>query len=349
MKKYFVFIIFLVCNILISRAQLGGSHVYKFLNLPPTARISALGGKLFSVRDKDPAMAMLNPSMLQSAMSNSISFDITDYFSNAVYGHVNYIRHFNKIGTFDFATSFVSYGSFDGYDIYGNSTGTFSAGDVVLMASYGREFVDSIFSMGMNTKLIFSKYEQYFSLGLAVDFAASYYNAKHDLSLTLLLSNIGTQIVTYSGTREKIPFEIQLGFSQRFKHLPVRYSITLQHLQKWDLTYSDPADPFAQIDVMTGEVAPASKAAQFADKLFRHFIFGLEILPMKYFSLQVSYNYNTLRQMRTYQKRGVIGLAYGVGLHIYHFNFYYARSHSNLGSVPNQFTISTNISEFIKK
>jgi hypothetical protein len=348
MKKCFLLLTMTLCTG-IAAAQFGGSHVYKFLHVPPSARISAMGGKLFAVRDKDPAIAILNPSMLRPEMSNSISVNMVDYFADAIYGHASYIQNFKKIGTFCFSTHFVSYGQFDGYDAYGNETGKFSAGDFMLNIGYGREFVDSTFSMGVNTKYIFSQYERYFSMGFALDWAASYYNTKHQLALTLLLANIGTQIVPYADKREKIPFEIQLAFSQKLKHIPVRYSIVLQHLQRWNLRYDDPEDPFAKTDVITDKPVPASKAAQFADNLFRHFIIGLEILPMKYFSLQVSYNFNTFKQMRIQQKRSAVGLAYGVGLHVYHFHFYYARSHANVGSVPNHFTLSTNISEFFKK
>jgi hypothetical protein len=348
MRKYILSVL-LSCCLLISNAQTGGDKVFRFLDLPVSARISALGGKLFSVRDDQPALAIQNPSMLNPSMSMGTSFNMVDYFSDAVYGHLNYIQDFKKVGTFNFAFNFASYGSFDGYDIYGNETGQFTAGDYAVIVGYGREFVDSMFSMGMNVKMIFSKYETYFSAGLGVDFAASYYSHKHNLSLTLLLSNVGAQFNTYADTREKIPFEIQLSLSQRFKHLPVRYIITLQHLQKWDLSHNDPTDPYASVDAVTGEVIQKSKGRKFANNLFRHFVFGLEILPVKYVSLQVSYNYNVRQEMRSYEKPGFVGFAYGVGLHIYNFDLYYARSHNNLASTPNHFTLSTNIGKFLKK
>ena len=348
MGKYILSLILSSC-LFVSVAQTGGDKVFRFLDLPVSARVSAMGGKLFSVRDHNPALAIMNPSMLNPSMSTGISLNMVDYFSNAIYGHVNYVQHFANVGTFNFGVNFASYGAFQGYDIYGNETGKFYANDIALITGYGKEFVDSMFSMGMNVKWIFSKYENYFSAGLGVDFAASYYSNPNNLSLTLLLSNLGVQFNTYAHTREKIPFEIQLAFSQRLKHIPVRYSITFQHLQKWNLSHNDPTDPFVNIDVTTGEPVQKSKFRQFGNNLLRHIVFGLEIIPMKYFSLQVSYNYNVRQEMRSHQKPGVVGLAYGAGLHVYKFDLYYARSHNNLASVPNHFTLSTNISNFIKK
>jgi hypothetical protein len=347
MKRYIFVLFFNIC-FLCPYAQTGGDEVYNFLNLPVSARVSALGGKLFSIRDNNPALAIMNPSMLNPSMSMGTSLNLVDYFSDALYGHLNYIHCFKDIGTFDLGFNFATYGSFQGYDIYGNETGKFMASDFAVIMGYGREFVDSMFSMGMNVKWIFSKYESYFSAGLGADFAASYYSAPKNLSLTLLISNLGAQFKSYAGVREKIPFEIQLAFSQRLKYLPVRYSITLQHLQRWNLSYKDPTDPFANIDATTGEILEKPKARQFANNLFRHIVFGLEITPVKYVSLQVSYNYNVRQEMRAYERTGVVGFAYGVGIHVNHFDLYYARNHNNLASVPNHFTLSTNLGTLLK-
>jgi len=346
MKQYIFCLLFCVC-ISFSNAQTGGNEVYKFLNLPVSARVSAMGGKLFSVRDNNPALAIMNPSMLNPSMNMGTSLNLVDYFTHTPYGHLNYIQHFKDIGTFDLAFNFANYGSFQGYDEFGNETGKFGAADYAVIMGYGKEFIDSAFSMGMNVKWIFSKYESYFSAGLGVDFAASYYHHPENLSLTLLISNLGSQFKSYAGFREKIPFEIQLALSQRFKHVPLRYSITLQHLQKWDLSHKDPTDPFAEYDVSTGEMKEKTKINRFGNNLFRHIVVGVE-LPLKYFSLQVSYNYNVRQEMRAYEKPGVIGLAYGVGIHVHHFDLYYARNHNNLASVPNHFTLSTNIVSLMK-
>jgi hypothetical protein len=348
MRRYIFVLLFGVC-ISFSRGQTGGNGVYTFLKLPVSARVSAVsGGKLFSVRDNNPALAIMNPSMLNPSMNMGTSLNLVDYFTHTLYGHLNYIQHFKNVGTFDLAFNFANYGTFKGYDDYGNETGKFNAADYAVIMGYGKEFVDSAFSMGMNVKWIFSQYETYFSAGLGVDFAASYYHHRENLSLTFLLCNVGAQFKSYAGIREKIPFEIQLAISQRFKHVPLRYSITLQHLQKWDLSHKDPTDPFANYDATTGEVIEKTKINRFGNNLLRHFVFGVEIIPIKYFSLQVSYNYNTRQEMRAHEKPGAVGFAYGAGIHVHYFDLYYARNHNNLASVPNHFTLSTNIESLLK-
>ncbi len=337
-----------LCSMLF--AQTGGKTVFNFLDMPVSARVSALGGRLVSIRENtDYSLPILNPSMLNQQLSTGVAFNCVDYFSDAVYGHFNYMHHFSKVGTFNFAFQFATYGSFVETNEFGEELGTFTAGDYGLIVGYGRELVDSMFSLGMNLKLFFSDYAHYFSSGMAVDFAASYYCLPKNISLTLLLKNIGVQFNPYDAKREKLPFDIQLAFSQRLKHLPVRYNIILHHLYTWKMSYDDPTDPFAVIDAVTNTKVEQGKGRQFFDNMFRHFTFALEILPVKYISIQVAFDYNTRKQMRSYDRKGMVGFSYGLGVHIRNINVYYARSHNNLASTPNHFTFSTQINSFFKK
>ncbi|OQA85441.1 MAG: hypothetical protein BWY27_01298 [Bacteroidetes bacterium ADurb.Bin234] len=348
MKKLLLLILVISIH-LFGHAQTGGTTVYNFLNLPVSARVAAMGNKLLAINDQDPSIVTMNPSLLNKNLHHGVAFNCVDYFTDAVFGHLNYIHHFNKAGTFNFAFQFISYGKFDGYDAFGYETGTFTAGDYALTVGYGKELVDSTLSMGMNVKWIFSAYESYFSTGLAADVSASYYNHKKNLCLTLLASNIGSQIVGFTDKYEKIPFDLQLGFSQRLKHAPFRYSITLHHLYTWDMDYFDPSNPFQETDATTGSLKKKTNFQQFTNNLFRHFIIGVEIIPIKYFSVHFAYNYNTRQEMKAYARKGFVGFSYGLSLRIYNINVQYARVHNNLASTPNYFTFSTIISKFSKK
>ena len=54
-----------------------------------------------------------------------------------------------------------------------------------------------------------------------------------------------------SGWAASTPFEIQAGLSNRFEHMPFRWQITLEQLQRWDLSYYNPNG--LQTDPLTGE------------------------------------------------------------------------------------------------
>ena len=54
------------CLPVASVAQIGGDNTYEFLNLVPSARISAMGGKMVPVRDNDLNLIFGNPALLNA-------------------------------------------------------------------------------------------------------------------------------------------------------------------------------------------------------------------------------------------------------------------------------------------
>jgi len=60
-------------------AQLGGKHVYEFLSMPASARITGLGGQVIGVMDDDVSLALGNPASLNDRMHNHLSFAPVSY------------------------------------------------------------------------------------------------------------------------------------------------------------------------------------------------------------------------------------------------------------------------------
>ena len=94
---------------------------------------------------------------------------------------------------------------------------------------------------GGNLKVINSVYDVYNSYGTALDLAATYQIPSKRIVIALVAKNMGFQFSPYVDERESLPFELQLGFSNRFEHLPLRWQITFEQLEQWDLRYRDPA------------------------------------------------------------------------------------------------------------
>ena len=329
-------------------AQVGGNYIYNFLNFNTSSRQAALGGTLLAVYDDDPSLILYNPSLIGTRHHTALEVSAVDYFSNAAYGSAMYSHTFKKAGSFAFGMQFVNYGKFTMTDESGYDQGYFHAGDYAATVAWGRQ-LDSSFSIGADLKLIYSAYESYQSFGLAVDVAASYVNKKKQLALSLLARNIGSPIVNYvPGQFEKIPFDIQLAFSQKFKFMPVRYHISLHHLYRWDMRYVGDKDPLLEYDMMAESYIYPSKTALFFDNLFRHFTFGIEIIPVKYLSLYVSYNHNRRQEMYIPQKRTLAGLSYGFMIDIHSIRIGFSRCHYAKGAVPNFFNFSVNINELAK-
>jgi hypothetical protein len=324
-------------------AQIGGYGIMKFVNLPPSSRISALGGNLIAVQDDDATLAIENPSLLNSQMHNKLAFSWMDYVAGINFGSVVYTRNiFN--GTGMAGIQYINYGDFTHTDEYGNVYGEFTAGDYNIFTGYGFAYKD--FSFGATAKYLYSTYETYNSQAGAVDIAATYFDTSKNLCLALVLKNIGYQFKTYAGTRESLPFEIQLGLSIKPKHMPLRISIAAHDLQRWNFRYINTAVP-PQIDISTGE--EIIKKMPVSEEIARHFIFGGELLLSKNFNIRFGYNHQRRKEMSVAVQRGFVGFSYGVGLRISKFNISYGRAAYSIAGASNTFTIQTNLSELMHR
>jgi hypothetical protein len=344
-KLIILSILLLAFNLNMS-AQIGGTSTYQFLNLPNSPRVAAMGGNFVAIADNDLASGLNNPSLISSEMHNSISLNFVDYFSDINYGFASYSRTYDKLGSFAATMQYINYGTF----IYTDETGVlpevtseFTAGEFAFVLGWGRR-LDSLFSIGANLKGITSSFENYNSAGFGVDVSGTYH-ARSGFTASLIARNIGRQFSAYTEqNNEPLPFEIQFGISKKLEHMPFRYSVLLTNLQKWDLTYNDPAD--TEIDPFTGEVKTRSKAGEFADKAMRHVVLGGEFIPSRNLSLRVGYNYQRRQEMKVDSKRSTVGFSWGIGLKVSKFSFSYARSAYHLAGSPNFLSIAFNLSEF---
>lgn len=242
---------------------------------------------------------------------------------------------------------YLSYGEFDGADVAGEKTGKFYAGEFLFNLGWGRQ-LDSLFSIGSNLKFINSSKESYNSFGIAVDVAGSYISRDKSFTASFIAKNIGRQVVSYNGGNiEPMPFEIQMGLSKKLAHLPFRYSILLNHLNRWDLRYDDPN--IEKVDPVTGEKIDDNDFEAFADNMMRHIVIGGELLIGKNLSLRVGYNYKRRQELQVDSKVSTVGFSWGLGIRISKFHLNYARSTYHLAGSPNYISLTTNISDLIGK
>ena len=331
-----------------SHAQIGGDNVYEFLNLPASARITALGGSLITVQDSDVSLAYSNPAALNKDMHNALTFNQNFHVAGIRNGYVSYGRHINQWNsTVHVGMQYINYGDFTAADEFGNITGTFDASEYAFTVGVGRELYERM-NIGLNLKLVSSQLESYTSIGIASDFSALYKVAEKNFTATLLFKNMGTQISTYqSGTREDLPFEIQLGISKKLQHLPFRLSITAQHLQQWNLLYDNPNSE--ENTFFLGE-AVTTNSNDLVDNLFRHLIFSGEFLfgKAEVVSLRFGYNHFLKQELSVNNLRSLAGFSGGLGVKIRRFRFSYGIGVYHIGGSTNHLSIATNLSEFKK-
>lgn len=343
------FIIFIFLFSVHAVAQIGGNGTYKFLNMPSSARIAAMGGNFLAINDDDITLTLTNPSLISEDMHNKMGLSFIDYFTDINYGFAQYARTFDKAGSFVGTLQYINYGEFQEADEAGVLYGTFSAGEYALNIGWGRKLTPR-WAIGSNLKFIYSHLESYNSFGMAVDLAGSYFSKDELFTSSLIFRNIGYQIVAYrSGDHEPLPFEIQAGLSKRFEHIPFRVSVLLTNLQKWNLRYENPVNPSGGIDPITGEANEINGIDEFADNLMRHVVVGGEVIIAKVLSLQGSYNYQRRQEMKIPQKLSTVGFSWGIGLRLRQFQFNYARSAYHLVGSPNYITVAVDLGGFGKE
>lgn len=324
-----------------AQAQLGGSSTYSFLDLPSSARATALGGAFYASPKGDIGLAISNPSLLGKETHQQISFNTGLYLAGTNFGTAAYGHFSEKLKTaFSASASYTTYGKFDGRDPAGNPIGDFRAGNFVLAGGAARDWKK--FTYGAQLKLIFSSIEQYNSLGLGLDLSAGYFNEDKNLVITMLLRNIGAEFKSYvPGTdRENLPLDLSFGISKRFDKLPIRLNFAGHHLQKWDLT--SPKKTNSQ-QVIGGS---STKERGFIDKLFAHVLFGVEVEAGKVVRLRVGYDHLRRMELATGDKKGLVGMSAGVGVVVKQFRIDYTFAKYHTVGALNQIGFAVNLSDW---
>jgi len=342
--RYFILLPLLGLSLL-TKAQLGGKYTYEFLDLPTGSRIAALGGDIVPIFDKDLSLAINNPSLLNSQMNNYILFHVSDYHTDIKYGTVAYAKSFKKGITAMADIQYINYGDFLKTDEFGYIIGQFNAKDYAYKLSVSKQFSNKIYA-GATFKFVSSRLETYNSYGVLFDLAVSYVDTANLFTASLVADNMGFQIKTYSGgANEPLPLNIQLGFSKKLAHMPLRIVIVVHHLNVLDFTYQNPA---TQNQNVFGSSTQQNNSIPLSDKIFRHFIVGGEFVLTKNFFIQFSYNDQRRKEMTTPGMKGLTGYAWGFGLRLSKFYLSYANSIDYKASRVNHFTFATNVDDWVK-
>ena len=339
-------VFFLLMNPWSVYAQLGGQDTYSFLDLSGSARATAVGGAFYGAPRGDLSLAISNPALLNEKVHKHLSFNTGFYLAGTNYGQIAYGHYAKKIKTtFSTSANYVSFGKFEGADPSGNLTGNFKAGSFYLAGAAARQWKN--FSYGAQLKFIFSSIEQYNSMGIGLDVSAGYFNEDRNLTLTMLLRNVGAELKSYvSGQkREDLPLDMSFALSKRFEKIPLRLNLVAHHLQKWDLTR--PKEKKNNNQQIIGSATTTERGV--IDKMFAHLITGLEIDVAKPVSLRLGYDHLRRIELASTEKKGLTGFTAGFGISIQQFRIDYAfEKYSSIGSL-NQIGLSVNLNDFGNK
>lgn len=287
----------MVCGVASLAAQDAGT-AFQFLQLPVSSHAAALGGDNITIAEDDAELAYHNPALLTNVAGRTLSLDYMNYLQRTNAVGAGYAMAVGERSMLGLRAQYLDFGTMRNADADGNILGDFSAKDMALMGTYSFDFSDR-WTGGVSGKIIYSNYEQVYSLALGVDLGLNYYNPDKMLSLSLVARNLGGQVKTFDGTHEALPFNLLVGVSKDFAHAPVRLSLTLTDLHKWQAEdfYNSSDDAWSAL-------------------LLKHFIVGADIFPTQHTYLSVGYNFLLHSELKNHAKRSLEGFSIGAGLQV---------------------------------
>ncbi len=336
-KKLLILFLFFICTV--SNGQIGGKYTYQFLNLVTSPRQAAMGGKTITIYDEDVNQAQYNPATINPDMDNHLALNYGSYFGEVTYGTASYAYTYDRhLQTFQVGINYVNYGKFDGYDENGQETSQFTGSEVALSFGYAYNVPNSNIFLGVNGKLISSTLESYNSIGGAVDLGAVLIDEANDVNWALVIRNIGTQFTTYNGINEKLPLDIMIGVSQELENVPIRWHLTLDNLQQWNISFTNPNQAQTSLDGSTTQ-----KKTSFIGNALRHTTFGAELFPKRGFNLRLGYNFRRAEELKVQDIRNFSGISVGFGLKINKIKFNYSYSRYTLAGNTSLFGLTINL------
>ena len=289
------------------------------LKHPLSSHTAALGGENISVVEDTPWAGWANPALYAGVSNHSLGLDLMTYANGGIWAGAQFVKAFGERHTGAVTAQMMSYGSVDETDAAGNVLGDFTPKDMVIGAGYSY-LLSERWAGGANLNFIYSKYAEYSAFAVAVDLGVNYYNEDTDFSLSAALKNIGAPLKSFDDRTERLPFNMQIGFTKGMSHAPVRFSLTMSDLTHWKSS-----------DFYT----PKDEKLSFGKKLMNHFVVGIDVLPTDYLYLSAGYNFRRAYELKAAGSSHGAGLTFGGGLSLSRFKLgvSYAKYHISTSSL----------------
>ena len=306
MKKG-VFVAIFILFALIIRAQ-ESQEVYSFLRLPVSAHVAALGGDNITISDDDPTLIFHNPALIAGVTDKSLNLNYMTYMEGCKTASASFVKSWKERATWGVSAQYMDYGKMKQTTVENIEQGDFSAKDIALAGTF-TYLLGNDFSGGITARFVSSTIGSYSSAAVAVDLGVNYLNEDNGLSLSAVAKNLGGQIKAYDDDFERIPLDLQLGITKRLIGSPLRLSVTLSRLNKWDQGF------------------------------IKHLTVGGDLLLGTQFYVSAGYNFRRSSEMKIKDSEGEsnhgAGLSLGGGIQLQRFKLTvgYAKYHVSASSL----------------
>lgn len=302
------------------------TSVFNFLNLPVSAHSTALGGKNISLIEDDISLINQNPALLSSVSDHSMGLNFMTYMRGSKAGSASYAQIAGERGTWGATAQFVGYGSMKETLATGEVIGDMHAIDMCMSGMYSYALSDRWVG-GATGKIIYSHYGEFSSCALAVDLGLNYFLEEREFSLSGVARNLGGQVKAFGDHHERLPFDLELGFTKGLAHAPVFVSVTMVDLTRWSKDYF----------FNNGKKVKGGRV------LMNHFNLGIDIRPVRMLYVSAGYNFRRAGEMKAAGSSHAAGLSFGAGINLNRFKFGLAYAKYHMGAPTFSFSLAYSI------
>lgn len=181
------------------------------LDIQPGARQNGMGATGVAIADDATGVTWWNPAGLgfvnRSAVDLTYAQLVPGLASDVNYNYLTYVRPTSGWGAFGIGLVFLSYGTSEGTDPFGNPTGTFTSNEVSPALSYGTKLLPEL-AVGATLKYIRIQLAPQSLSGVGatfgLDLAALYRIPAAKLNMAINVQNLGPS-VTFINEDERSP------------------------------------------------------------------------------------------------------------------------------------------------
>ena len=305
--KRAVFTIISLISTLLTVAQ-ESQTAYNFLRLPVSAHVAALGGDNISIIEDDATLIFHNPALINDVSDRTINLNYMTYMEGAKTVSAAFVKAAGERGTWGVSAQYMDYSTMMEVSWDNTQLGEFSARDIAVAGSYAYA-LSNRFSGGITARFITSHIASYHSMAVGIDLGVNYYLEESELSISAVAKNLGGQIKAYDDEFERIPLDLQVGFSKRLLNSPLRFSATMSRLNDWSYGIG------------------------------KHLSVGADLILSPTIYLAAGYNFRRASEMKISDSEGEsshsAGLSLGGGLSLERFKLHigYAKYHVSANSL----------------
>lgn len=295
-----------------SHAQPGDLSSFPFLRFAPSARAAALGGSLSAVYDDDVNALFYNPALLSPATDRIASLSYLNHLADINAGFLAYGHDVDEVGSFGAGLRFLSWGTFDGANAFGERTGTFRASDVALTLGAARA-LGPRWRYGASLHVVYSSLETARAAALATDLGVLYQIPAQQIILSASINHLGRAVDSFGPTRDRLPTDVRLALTKHLLHLPLLLSLTGYDLHN---------------------LGDGIEGGTTFDHVLAHLMLGGELTFGNVFQVRLGYHHRRSKELALNDGFDFAGISAGFGLTIRFLHAGYAyQSWSSYGGL----------------